>query len=117
MARATLLARSDRALRDLPQILQARGFEVREVVAYRTVARADGDVGAVREALGDAATEVTVFVSSPSAVEAFVDATGDLAERASYRVAGEATAAAVRARLPLARIGDDEEVDVHVAHG
>src|SRR5207302_322899 len=58
MARAALLARSDRALRDLPQILQARGFEVREVVAYRTVARADGDVGAVREALGDAATDV-----------------------------------------------------------
>src|SRR5438128_666426 len=41
-ARAALLARSDRALPDLPKILRSRSFDVREVIAYRTVAHADG---------------------------------------------------------------------------
>jgi uroporphyrinogen-III synthase len=115
-ARAALLARSDRALADLPDILRARGFAVREVVAYRTVARADGDVSRARMALADAQCEVAVFVASPSAVGAFGDVTGDLAARATFQAMGEATTAAVRARWPLARVERYEEGDTHVTH-
>jgi uroporphyrinogen-III synthase len=109
-ARAVLLARSDRALPDLPAILRARGFEVSEVVAYRTVARADGDVAPVRAALADRAREVSVVVASPSAVEAFVDAAGELAARATFHVMGAATEAFVRMRVPQAHVERDEEV-------
>jgi uroporphyrinogen-III synthase len=109
-ARAALLARSDRALPDLPEILRARGFEVSEVVAYRTIARADGDVAPVRAALADRAREVSVVVASPSAVEAFVDAAGELAARATFHVMGSATEAFVRMRVPQARVERDEEV-------
>ena len=108
-ARAALLARSDRALSDLPEILRSRGFSVREVVAYRTIARADGDVAPVRAVLADAARDVSVVVASPSAVEAFVEAAGDLAARATFHVTGAATDAFVRIRVPLARIQRDEE--------
>src|SRR5262249_5239913 len=69
--RVALLARSDRALPDLPEILRGRGFEVRETIAYRTIARAEGDVALVREALDDRRRAVRVVVASPSAVEAF----------------------------------------------
>src|SRR5438132_237208 len=66
-ARVALLARSDRALPDLPRTLRARGFEVREVVAYSTLSRAEGDVALVRDVLADATRDVHVFASSPSA--------------------------------------------------
>jgi uroporphyrinogen-III synthase len=108
-ARAVLLARSDRALPDLPAILRARGFEVSDVVAYRTIARAEGDVAPVRAALADRAREVSVVVASPSAVEAFVDAAGELAARATFHVMGSATEAFVRMRVPQARVERDEE--------
>jgi uroporphyrinogen-III synthase len=114
-ARAALLARSDRALPDLPAILRARGFEVSEVVAYRTLARAEGNIAPVRAALADRACEVSVVVASPSAVEAFVDAAGELAERATFHVMGAATEAFVRRRVPQARVERDEEV-FDVAH-
>jgi uroporphyrinogen-III synthase/uroporphyrinogen III methyltransferase/synthase len=109
-ARAALLARSDRALPDLPAILRSRGFEVSEVVAYRTIARADGDVAAVRAALADRACEVSVMVASPSAAEAFADAAGELAARATFHVTGAATEAFVRIRIPQARVERDLEV-------
>jgi uroporphyrinogen III methyltransferase/synthase len=115
-ARAALLARSDRALADLPGILRARGFAVREVVAYRTVASADGEVTRARSVLADARCDVAVFVASPSAVGAFGDVTGDLAARATFRVMGEATTAAVRARWPLARVERYEGVDADVTY-
>jgi uroporphyrinogen-III synthase len=108
-ARAVLLARSDRALPDLPDVLRSRGFEVREVVAYRTVAHADGDLAPVRSALADPAREVRVVVASPSAVEAFAVAAGDLAARAIFQVAGATTERFVRLRVPNARIQRDEE--------
>ncbi|OLC52344.1 MAG: hypothetical protein AUH85_17315 [Chloroflexi bacterium 13_1_40CM_4_68_4] len=116
-ARAALLARSDRALPDLPEILRSRGFEVREVVAYRTLARAEGDVAPVRSALADASCDVRVIVASPSAVEAFAAAAGELAGRATFRVSGSATEAFVRVRVPRARIERDGEGDLHVTAG
>ena len=115
-ARVAVLARSDRALPDLPGILRQRGFIVREVVAYRTEARADGDVDRVRAVLADDSTDVHVFVASPSAVDAFVDATGDLASVATFHVPGPTTEAAVRARLQGVRVEHDEEVKAHVTH-
>lgn len=107
-ARAALLVRSDRALGDLPDILRSRGFEVREVVAYRTIARADGDLAPVHAVLADPSSDVRVVVASPSAVEAFVVAAGDLAARATFHVAGNTTEEFVRLRVPLARIGREE---------
>jgi uroporphyrinogen-III synthase len=109
LARVALLARSDRALPDLPEILRSRGFEVPEVVAYRTDPRADGDLAPVRAALADPSRDVRVFVASPSAVEAFAIATGELASRATFHVMGRATETFARMRVPLARIQRAEE--------
>ena len=65
---AVLLARSDRALDELPATLRARGALIREVVAYRSRPGADGDVGVARAAVEAGAT---VVFASPSAVEGF----------------------------------------------
>ena len=114
-ARVALLARSDRALEDLPEILRARGFDVREVIAYRIVARAEGDVPAVREALAGPEAAF-VYIASPSAVEAFVEAVGaDLCAHAEFVAPGPATAEAVRTRVPAALLRTEEEM-IHVAH-
>jgi uroporphyrinogen-III synthase len=115
-ARAALLVRSDRALPDLPDILHSRGFEVREFVAYRTLPRAEGDLVPVREALADPTRDVSVYVGSPSAVEAFALALGDLAARATFHVPGRATEEFVRVRVPLARIQRIEEGPSDVTH-
>ncbi len=100
-----LLARSDRALADLPAALRARGFVVREVAAYRTVARPERDPADVR-ALLDAGAPVAIAVASPSAVEAIVGAVGrELAARATFLVSGPTTRRAVRESVgPDARI-------------
>ena len=116
LARVALLARSDRALADLPTALRARGFEVREVMAYRTIARAEGDAQAVRAALADSARDVRVFVASPSAVQAFVAAVGPLAERATFVVLGVVTESSARAHAPGARIERTHEEVFDVAH-
>ena len=95
-----LLARSDRALPDLPAILRDRGFRVREVVAYRTVAAASGDVERVRRSLETSGNAVALLFHSPSAVEGMfsvIDAS--LIARASIYVAGPSTMRAVRDRL------------------
>ena len=113
LARVALLARSDRALADLPSVLNERGFEVREVIAYHTVARARGDIDAARAALADRAREVRTFVASPSAVEAFVDAVGEeLAGRAIFVAIGATTAATAGKRVPTARVEIEGAVDV-----
>lgn len=111
-----LLARSDRALPDLPAILRERGFSVREVVAYRTVARASGDVAGARVALASA-RPVAIFCASPSAVEALCAAIDPaLLARATYYVSGPTTQRAVRERVgETVRIAPMEEV-MHVAH-
>jgi uroporphyrinogen-III synthase len=92
-----LLARSDRALPDLPAILRERGFTVREVVAYRTIPAAQGDVARVRGLLASPRGGVVVFFHSPSAVAGMLAAIeAPLIARASIRVAGRATLRAVR---------------------
>jgi uroporphyrinogen-III synthase len=116
-ARVALLARSDRGLPDLPEVLRARGFEVREVVAYRTLARAEGDLAPVRSVLADPRCEVHVFVGSPSAVEAFAIGVADLSSHATFHVPGTATEEFVRLRVPQARIQKDEEGPFHVSRG
>lgn len=116
-ADAALLARSDRALPDLPAILRERGFAVREVVAYRTIAGATGDISGARGALSSGA-HVAVFCWSPSAVDGLIGAVDRaLLRRATFFVSGPTTRRAVRDR-----IGDDvrtepmEEEALHAAH-
>ena len=90
-----LLARSDRALPDLPQILAARGARVREVVAYRTVARVEGDTVRARAL---AAAGAAIVVASPGAFDALVDALGaTVASRGRFIATGPTTAEHVRA--------------------
>lgn len=91
-----LLARSDRALPDLPALLAARGATVREVVAYRTVPRVDGDAARVEALLSDGATLV---LASPSALDALLERLGTAAlSRARLIATGPTTAAHVEAR-------------------
>ncbi len=118
-ARVALLARSDSALSDLPRILRQRGFEVREIVAYRTVPGAEGDVGSARRALGEAGARVDIYLSSPSALDGLIEAVdAALVARATFVVTGAVTRAAVREHLgPHARIVPMEEEAHHVAHG
>lgn len=91
-----LLARSDRALPDLPQILTARGARVREVIAYHTVARVEGDAA---RAGALAAAGAVIVVASPGAFDALVDALGaSVASRGRFIATGPTTAEHVRAR-------------------
>ena len=115
--RVVLLARSDRALPDLPALLRDRGAGVREVVAYRTVVGAHGDVAQVR-ALLDANGPVAVVFHSPSAVEGMVGAIdASLVARAAIQVAGQTTLRAARAALgPAADISLTREEVAHVSH-
>ena len=112
-----LLARSDRALPDLPAQLRERGATVREVVAYRTVVGASGDVAHLR-ALLDANEPVTVVFHSPSAVEGMVGAIdASLVARAAIQVVGQTTLRAARAALgPAADISLIDEEVAHVTH-
>lgn len=92
-----LLARSDRALRDLPEVLVARGARVREVVAYRTVSRVEGDVDRAGEL---ARAGATIVVASPSAFDALVDRLGTgVVSRGRVIATGPTTAAYVRDRI------------------
>jgi len=112
-----LIARSDRALPDLPTILRERGMSVREVVAYHTFIGPRGDVEGLRVLLaGD--RPVAVMFHSPSAVAGLLDAVDPmLLARASILVAGRSTLRAVRDRLGLgARVSLMEEEAAHVAH-
>lgn len=113
-----LLARSDRALADLPEILRERGFTVREVVAYHTVAEAQGDVAAVRALLTSSPQGVVVMFYSPSAVAGMLGVIeAPLLARAAIHVAGRATMRAVRDALGVdADVSLIEEEATHVAH-
>lgn len=91
-----LLARSDRALPDLPTLLEQRGAKVREVIAYRTVARVAGDIARAEDLLSRGASLV---VSSPSAFDALVERIGTAAvSRARLIATGPTTAQRVRER-------------------
>ena len=95
-----LLARSDRALPDLPRVLRERGFAVREVVAYLTVVEVRGDIAHVRALLADPRGGVAVLFHSPSAVEGMLGAIeAPLVARASIHVLGRATLRAARDAL------------------
>jgi uroporphyrinogen-III synthase len=76
-AGVVVLARSDLADGELPDLLRARGARVREVVAYRTVPGIDRDALATLARAG--LDDVTVVVASPSAVEALASALGGTA--------------------------------------
>lgn len=116
-AAGALLARSDRALPDLPAILRERGFVVREVVAYRTVAGARGDVTGARDALSSSA-RVAIFCSSPSALDGLCGAIdAALLRRATFFVFGPTTRRAVRERVgETVRIEPMEEEVMHATH-
>jgi len=111
-----LLARSDRALPDLPAILRERGLAVDEVVAYRTRVGACGDIAGARDALA-AGGVVAIFFVSPSTVEGLlsvIDPT--LVSRARIFVAGRSTLRAVRDRVGIAADVRVTPEDANVAH-
>jgi uroporphyrinogen-III synthase len=112
-----VLARSDRALPDLPAILQERGFALREVVAYRTVVEVRGDAARVRALLASHAPVAMVF-HSPSAVAGMLGAIdASIVARASIHVFGRATLRAARDALGAdADISLMEEEAADVAH-
>jgi uroporphyrinogen-III synthase len=126
-AGVVLLARSDRALPDLPRLLRARGAIVREIVAYHTDRPAPADADRAREALAHGAP--IVCLASPSAVDGFVDLVGDDLARAARPVAiGPTTAEHVRRRLgrepavvaalePEAVVRAVSELTAEVVHG
>jgi uroporphyrinogen III methyltransferase/synthase len=98
-----LLARSDLADEDLPATLRARGARVRETPAYRTIARVEGDAGAVRRAV--ARGPVTIVVASPSAVDALAAAVDlETLRRATFVAIGPRTARHVRDRAGVVAI-------------
>ena len=93
-----VLARSDRADGALPRALRGRGARPREVIAYRTVAHAQGDIGAAAAAI--ARGDATVIAASPSAVDALVAAIdADVLRRATVIALGPRTAEHVAGRL------------------
>jgi hydroxymethylbilane synthase len=94
-----LLARSDRALRDLPEILRVRGARVREVAAYVTVVEADSyRAAAAVEAVRT--TRTCALITSPSALEGLLDAVSKERLAAIPLVAiGPSTAAAIQGSL------------------
>lgn len=99
LAKAALLARSDRALPELAAILRERGFSVREVVAYRTLPAASGDIAGAREALASGG-RVAVFCSSPSALAGMLAAVDPSSlHAATFFISGPTTARAVRERV------------------
>lgn len=112
-----LLARSDRALPDLPAGVRERGLALREVVAYRTIAEAQGDVARVRELLSSQGP-VSVMFHSPSAVEGMLGAVEPLLlARASIHVLGRSTLRAVRDALGVeVDVSLMEEEGARVAH-
>ncbi len=100
-----LLARSDLADRQLPDILAARGATVREVVAYRTVAEIAGGTAEVERALErDGAT---IVVASPSAVDALGTLGVAVLRRAAFVAIGARTARRVRERVGVTPIVAD----------
>lgn len=94
-----LLARSDRALPELAAALRERGARVDEVVAYRTVPGALGDIEAVRVALRAGRVDVVVL-ASPSAVDGLCGAIApDDVRRARIVAIGGTSGARVRERV------------------
>jgi len=96
--RRVLLPVSDRAADVVERGLSARGARVDRVVAYRTAAGRGADLDRALAAGPDA-----VVLASPSAVEAFLAATGDRGRALAAAVIGPTTAEAAR-RHGIARL-------------
>lgn len=113
-----LLARSARALQDLPRGLRARGFRVREVVAYRTIVGVQGDATEVRQLLVADPGQVAIAVWSPSALDALVaELSAELISRCTVLAGGSTTSRVARERLGSgARIEIITEELADVAH-
>lgn len=98
-----LLARSDLADGELPARLRARGARVRELIAYRTVARLEGDTADVRTAIERG--RVVIVVASPSAVDALAAAVDRSSlGRATFVAIGPRTARRVRDVVHVAAV-------------
>ena len=101
-----LLPRSDRAGRDLPDLLREAGVEVVEAVVYHTGGIGPTEPG-VLEAVRERRVDVVAFYS-PSAIENLCKELGAeimsrLGEQAAFAAVGLVTAAALRkAGLPVA---------------
>jgi uroporphyrinogen-III synthase len=106
-----VLARSDLADAGLPLILRARGGQVREVTAYRTIAQAVGDTVAVRTAIESGRT--VIVVASPSSADALADAIDAAALRqATFVAIGPRSADRVLARVgTVAMVADAPGTD------
>jgi uroporphyrinogen-III synthase len=108
---SVLLVRGDRADPAVVRELVTRGARVREVVAYRLIAGASGDVEAARRA---ALAGAAICVASPSAVDALAQAIGREALACARMLAiGPTTARAVVAAIDrepqiLRRLSADE---------
>jgi len=107
VARCTvLLPRSDYARYDLPEMLQAAGARVTDVVAYRTVAPAPDAQQALERIRAGEVDAVTL--ASPSAFERLAEQLGmpalaELTGRVALAALGPVTAEAIRqAGLPVA---------------
>jgi uroporphyrinogen III methyltransferase/synthase len=113
-----LLARSDRALPDLPRDLRARDFRVREVVAYRTIVGVHDDTAELRRLLAAEGAGVAIAVSSPSALDALIAELGaELVSRCTVLAGGPTTSRITRERLGQgARIEFITEEHADVAH-
>lgn len=96
-----LLARSDRALRDLPELLRQRGARVREVVAYTTVVGLEAyRAAALLDAVARPGT--SAVITSPSALEGLLECvSAEHLRRLPLVAIGPSTAAAIRACLDV----------------
>jgi len=105
--RRVLLPVSDRAADTVERGLAGRGASVERVVAYGTVPLADRDL--LRAEL-ERGIDAAVF-ASPSAVDGFLEAAGDLARRVAAVAIGPTTAEAARtAGLRLAATAETATV-------
>ena len=109
--RRVLLPRSDRGDERIPNALRARGAQVTEVVAYRTVGPRAVDPDLL-ERTRRAGVDAIVF-ASPSAVHAFARLIGEsdlpaLSARVPFVAIGPTTAAAIRSSGASARIEAEE---------
>lgn len=92
--RIIVLPRSDLARPDLPRALAAQGWDVRDVVAYRT-APADRVPAPISEALG-AGRIFAVLLTSPSTLRGMLDLIGRPAPSTHLIAIGPTTANALR---------------------
>jgi uroporphyrinogen-III synthase len=112
---AVLHARADIADGALARELRTRGARVGEVVAYRTVIGAAGDVSDVRRRLESGAVAVVAFFS-PSAVDGLLAAVSPhLVARTRIVAAGVATARRVLERLGQEAITAEDTRTANVA--